>query len=477
MGKGSFPSFSSSGFSSNRRFVSFLLSHLHSGQIKLLLVNGFSFLVIRLFTGTWQTSVGVGFYILGTYSYLQLFPQVQRSDVRQFLYRFYIFLHLLIFLYFQRHGYVAVLNVENVISPQTLVGLVGFAFYILRSLAVCRVVYHKILPVPPFLSYVLAISFFGVFLAGPIFNEEQLKKFYPLDIRLPSLFRIHRHLHLLIGGLWFKLVFANWLSQWVDVKEIASALGILRSVFCFELQVYFDFAGYSLIALFFCRIFNIPLCFNFQQPFSANDLPEFWRRWHVGLGTWYKETLFLPLKSRFPGGLGNVFALYAVFIISSQWHGATRNFFLWGLFHASAYVLWIGLLVRFASHRGGAIFSKLYLLIVIFFGRLLFMDSDFPRLVEKIRRLAHLGQLGGELSGIIPESITHVKLLWFSCWPNIVVAALILLTIGHEIFSPMYQEKNGEPYHYFRPGLFCLLFFTLMLLLMQPIRPGFVYGR
>ncbi len=448
-------------------------------NFKLGLLNVFSFIAITIISGSVWTPLVLGAHAVGTYFYIQAFSRLKTLKSKRLTYYAFFLTHVGIFLWFQANGYIGILNIENVTSPQTLPFLIGFAFYILQSVTILNAVYRGFIEPLDFQTYLLAISFCGAFLAGPIFNLDQLKKFKFLKISSPSLERIYDNSHLFVGALFFKYVFANWLSQWVDIKEVDSPLGIAGSVLCFELQVYFDFAGYSLMALFLCRLFNIPMYFNFQHPFAAKDIPEFWRRWHVGLGTWFKENIFSPLKGKWGSKWGTKLAIpLAVFLCSAMWHGPTRNFFLWGLMHGLAFIVAVNVISKFSGYRAGRLFSKVYVLVVIFYGRLLFMDSNYPRLIAKFKELGHFRRMVEEFLLKLPSNQENFKALLYSHGDDLFVGVLIFLFICYEIFAPAQFTRQDRPYNYFKPGFVSIGLFILMLLLLQPMhRVGFVYGR
>jgi alginate O-acetyltransferase complex protein AlgI len=352
----------------------------------------------------------------------------------------------------------------------------GYAFYFLQTLAIHRVVYRRIARSLDFQHYVLAVSFCGAFLAGPIFNQEQLLKIETLEISFPVPFRIYKYFHFLVGALLFKYVFANWLSQWVVLSESSSPLLIARSVLCFELQVYFDFAGYSLLSFFLCRIFGIAMYHNFQHPFAARNIPEFWRRWHTGLGTFFKENIYLPLKSAFPGQTRMwMVAPMIVFLVSAAWHGPTRNFLLWGLFHGMSFVLAVSALKMFPKSAMVRWGGRLFLFIVLFYGRLLFMESDFDILIRKFRRLGMMKQMFHEFTVSLPAA-DQLFALFLTKWDSFVVGFGVLAFVAYEVF--FVKKESQGCYRYFRPGILSLVLLMIVFLFFQPAHhAGFVYGR
>ncbi len=447
------------------------------GNLKIALVNVMSFVVIAILSGSPKTAIFLATYTLVTFAYIRWLDLCNSERLRAWMYFTFLFGHAAAFLLLQHRGFIGILNIENATAPKTLPYLVGFSFYILQTLTICGAVYRRFIEPLNLQRYILALTFCGAFLAGPLFNHAEIKKFRTLDINLPSLESIYAGLHLLLGALLFKLVIANWLAQWVDINETASPLAVTRSIGAFELQVYFDFAGYSLIALFICRIFAVPMYFNFHHPFAARDIPEFWRRWHVGLGTWFKENVFLPLRA----AMGTKWAArsvgpLAVFFVSAAWHGPTRNFLSWGLFHGLAFLFAIHVISRTTHLWVGRLLSRLFVFVVIFYGRLLFMDSNVPRLMMKFRSLGMFKRLVHEFIDIVPTTLETWQAMLLTHWDHVAVGLLMGFFIAYEVLHP--AARSGEPYQYFKPGVVSVLMFIVILLFFKPMSgSGFVYGR
>ena len=457
-----------------------ILASLNQSDLRIAVVNILSFAMIGLFSGSYFTLIVLGAYSIGTFHYINLIADATNQPQRRALYASFLILHGIAFVVLQANGFVGILNLDNVVSPSTLPFLIGFAFYILQSMAIAGSVYRRIIPPLDFQRYVLVISFCGAFLAGPIFNQNELKKISNLEIALPNIVKIQTDIHLLINAVLFKYVFANWLSQWVDINEKESPFRIARSVLCFEMQVYFDFAGYSLLALFLCRIFGLPIYFNFNHPFAAKNIPEFWRRWHIGLGTWFKENVYMPLKERKNKKWATRAVLpLVVFVTSAMWHGLTRNFLVWGLFHATAFIVAVNVLDKISSYRVGKLFSKIYVLVVVFYGRLLFMDSNFGRLHEKIVELGNFPQMLREISLSFPQTFSDLQYALINGLDNWCIGTLVVTAITYELFFIKTNEHHQDPYRYFKSGLVpTVLTLVIVLIFMQPIhRMSFVYGR
>jgi D-alanyl-lipoteichoic acid acyltransferase DltB (MBOAT superfamily) len=440
---------------------------IHPG---ILLLNVISFLAIALFSCF--LFLHIAFNFAGTAG----LERITGLSTRRNIYWLCIGANVSSFFILQHMGFIGILDSNNVSAPSTLPFLMGYAFYTLQAIAIHSAVYRSVISGLNFQRYMLALSFCGAFLAGPIFNQDQLKDFEDLEISFPTPARIYEHLHFLVGAFVFKYVFANWLSQWVHGLDVSSPLMIARTVFCFELQVYFDFAGYSLISLFLCRIFGIPMYHNFQHPFVARNIPEFWRRWHVGLGTFFKENVFSPLKAVYPHPMATrVLLPMTVFMLSALWHGPTRNFVLWGLLHGLAFVVSVAVLKSWRNSFLLRLGARLSVFAVLFYGRLLFMESDFDRLVQKFRELGRFEKMGREVAALFATRDQLAQTL-LKNWDGFVIGSAIGCVLAYEIWG--IKANDPRCYRYLKPGLWAFLLLLLMLLFFQAAEhAGFVYGR
>jgi D-alanyl-lipoteichoic acid acyltransferase DltB (MBOAT superfamily) len=446
---------------------------IHPG---ILLLNVISFLTIALFSGTILTSGFLFLHIALNYAGTVGLERITSASARKNIYWFCVGANVSSFFILQHMGFIGILDSNNVSAPSTLPFLMGYAFYTLQAIAVHSAVYRSVITGLNFQRFMLALSFCGAFLAGPIFNQDQLKAFEDIEITFPTPARIYEHLHFLVGAFLFKYVFANWLSQWVDGLDISSPLMIARTVFCFELQVYFDFAGYSLLSLFLCRIFYIPMYHNFQHPFVARNIPDFWRRWHVGLGTFFKENVFAPLKAMYPHRMATrVILPMTVFLVSALWHGPTRNFVLWGLLHGLAFVLSVAILKSWQNGFFLRLGARLSVFVVLFYGRLLFMESDFDRLIQKFRELGRFEKMGREVLTLFAAR-GHIKATFLQHWESWAIGSAIACVLAYELWG--IKANDTRCYRYLKPGLWAFLLLLLTLLFFQPAEhAGFVYGR
>jgi len=220
---------------------------------------------------------------------------------------------------------------------------VGISFYTFQLLSYSVDVFRKpeILQ-KNYFSLLLYIALFPQLVAGPIVKyhdiAEHLKK------RDMNLEKIAEGLRRFSFGLGKKVLIANTLGNIVDIVyswEYSSYNITITwiTAILYALQIYYDFSGYSDMALGLGKIFGFELKENFNYPYDATSIKDFWRKWHISLSTWFKEYLYIPLGGSRKGKNRTIINKYIVFFLTGLWHGANSTFVIWGLIHGTCSVL------------------------------------------------------------------------------------------------------------------------------------------
>lgn len=206
--------------------------------------------------------------------------------------------------------------------------------------------------------YALYVMFYPQLVAGPIERPQnllhQFREHHSFDIG-----RIYEGLRLMLWGLFKKVVIADRLSLYVnavygDVEAHSGANLALATVF-FAIQIYCDFSGYSDMALGSARVMGFKLMTNFNRPYFAKNIQEFWKRWHISLSTWFRDYVYISLGGNRVGKLKVYFNVAIVFLLSGFWHGANWTFVVWGAIHAFlivTYMLYKEYISKDKSHGG-----------------------------------------------------------------------------------------------------------------------------
>lgn len=214
---------------------------------------------------------------------------------------------------------------------------IGISFYTFQTLSYSIDIFRgKIIPEKDLSVFSLYVAFFPQILAGPI---ERASKLLPQLQRIEgsaNLFFIG--IKLILFGLFKKVIVADKLALIVDPifnsPELFSGIFLLLGTVFFTFQIYCDFSGYTDIAIGTANLFGIKLSQNFNYPYKAKSLQEFWHRWHISLSTWFRDYVYFPLGGNKVKGLRWALNIFIVFFLSSIWHGIGITFLLWGSLHA-----------------------------------------------------------------------------------------------------------------------------------------------
>jgi alginate O-acetyltransferase complex protein AlgI len=220
---------------------------------------------------------------------------------------------------------------------------VGISFYVFRSLSYTIDFYRGDVPRERnVLRYATFVAFFPELIAGPIDRATSL---LPQLRRTTTVSRtdIADGLSLLIVGLFKKIALADYLAMYVDQVYATPATqqspALLLASVAFAWQIYFDFSGYTDMARGIGRMMGLRLMLNFNNPYLASGLGDFWRRWHISLSTWFRDYVYIPLGGNRHGTFRIYVNMALTMLISGLWHGAAWTFVIWGAVHAAGYTL------------------------------------------------------------------------------------------------------------------------------------------
>lgn len=220
---------------------------------------------------------------------------------------------------------------------------VGISFYTFQTVSYVLDVYRgEREPESHFGKFALFVAFFPHLVAGPIVRAKKLVPQFSVEQRW-DWDRALSGLGWMLWGFFKKVVIADRAAALVNVvyarPERWQGTTILVATYAFAFQIYCDFSGYSDIAIGAARILGIELTKNFDDPYASASMPEFWRRWHISLSTWFRDYVYVPLGGNRVGPLRRAWNLFVVFLLSGLWHGANWTFVAWGAFHGALLVL------------------------------------------------------------------------------------------------------------------------------------------
>lgn len=236
---------------------------------------------------------------------------------------------------------------QNWDSFRNLIIPIGISFYSFQMVAFCVDTLMQDLKMPKLIDYLNFGAFFPQVVAGPIERRALLlPQLETLNSNSRLIDDINLGVRYIIAGIFYKLVLSDNIGTGIPkMMEFDSAYQIYLLNLFFTFRIYFDFAGYSLIAFGLARCLGIEITLNFKSPLTAVNIGEYWRRWHSSLSTWLRDYIYFPLGgSRTKWWALNIMI---VFFVSGLWHGANWNFVIWGL------SLGIGLIIFRCFHRAG----------------------------------------------------------------------------------------------------------------------------
>lgn len=335
------------------------------------------------------------------------------------------------------------LHTHMSIAPITLP--IGISFFTFHAISYIVDIYRgqgKALKNP--LHMGVYISLFPQLVAGPIIRyhdvAEQLAK------RRNTLDQFASGIERFVYGLGKKLLLANPLGQIADQAfstpvELLSTPIAWFGIICYTLQIYFDFSGYSDMAIGLARLFGFELTENFNYPYIAKSIREFWRRWHLSLSTWFRDYLYIPLGGNRGSKLRERMNLYSVFLLCGLWHGASLNFAFWGLFHGTFLVLERGRLGQFLNSLPN-FFSHLYTLLIVMIGWVFFKSESFTYSLIYIKTLF----LGGHASGFTPQMEHYLNThTYFILMIALIASTPLCAFLARDWKSRRFPNHSHEP--------------------------------
>ena len=280
---------------------------------------------------------------------------------------------------------------------------IGISFYTFQAMSYTIDVYRGETPAQKNpIDLATYVALFPQLIAGPIVRYSAVAE--QLVTRTHTLEKTAEGIRRFALGLGKKVLIANVLGEFCTAfraTEHPSVVFTWIYGIAFALQIYFDFSGYSDMAIGLGKFFGFTFMENFNYPFISKSISEFWRRWHISLGSWFRDYVYIPLGGSRVSSIRWVFNFFVVWMLTGLWHGAAWNFVLWGLYFAIMLAVERLLLSRILPKLRG--FSHVY---VLFFILISFIIFDAPDLASAGRNLSHL--FGG-VPFITAETLYHLK--------------------------------------------------------------------
>ena len=282
---------------------------------------------------------------------------------------------------------------------------IGISFYTFQILSYTIDVYRNDVPAQKnIINLATYITMFPQLIAGPIVRYSDIAK--QLEERTHSFENFSKGIRRFVLGLGKKILIANTLGELCDIFKDSNDKSVLfywLYAVAFGLHVYFDFSGYSDMAIGLGRIFGFRFSENFNYPYISKSATEFWRRWHMSLGTWFRDYVYIPLGGNRVSKPIWFFNIFVVWFLTGFWHGAAWNFIIWGLFFAVLLIVEKLVLLKYLNKR--KVLSRVYTLVAVGISFVIFNATDMKEAFSYIG-----GMFGvGEISLVSTEFFYYLK--------------------------------------------------------------------
>lgn len=317
---------------------------------------------------------------------------IEKSNYRKIVVIADIGINILLLVYFKYLNFIIEsintifslkLEYKNVTLP------IGISFFTFQAMSYVIDVYRKECKAESnFIHVALYVAFFPQLIAGPIVKYKDID--YQIRNRKESIQKVAIGIRRFCYGLGKKVIVSNMLAMTVDniiALDIVNVSWYLAwtAAIMYSLQIYYDFSGYSDMAIGLAKIFGFDIEENFHYPYLSKSITEFWRRWHISLGSWFRDYVYIPMGGNRKGKIRTNINLAVVFFLTGVWHGASWNFIVWGIYHGFFVIVErLGLLKLL---KKSVIFAHFYTVLIFVSGWIFFRLTDLIQIVEYLKRM------------------------------------------------------------------------------------------
>ena len=278
--------------------------------------------------------------------------------------------------------------------PLLQIGLpIGISFYTFQILSYNIDVYRGDVKAQKKLMHLATyITMFPQLIAGPIVRYKDVA--VQLASREHSMDKVALGIRRFVFGLSKKILIANVLGELCETFRVSNDKSVLfywMYTIAFSLHIYFDFSGYSDMAIGLGKIFGFDFMENFNYPYISKSITEFWRRWHISLGNWFRDYVYIPLGGSRVNVVRHLFNILVVWMLTGFWHGAAWNFIIWGLYFAVLLVIEKTYLLKYLEHS--KVLSHVYVVFAVVISFVVFNATSLPQVLTDIGGLFGSGNL------------------------------------------------------------------------------------
>lgn len=435
-------------------------------------------LLISLIFYAWGEPVYVFLMMFTTvFDYLigLLINKYRRNKIKsKRIFIFAVLVNLGILGFFKYYGFV----IENINSVFSLnIGYnqlslpIGISFYTFQTLSYVIDVYlDKVKVQKSLISFGLYVTMFPQLVAGPIVRYTDID--YQLKHRTHSMNKFGEGVDRFIQGLSKKVLLANNIGmiftsiQQYDASEI-SVLTAWLAIAAYTLQLYFDFSGYSDMAIGLGKMLGFDFIENFNYPYISKSVTEFWRRWHISLGSWFREYVYIPLGGNRCSTIFQLRNLCIVWFLTGLWHGADWNFILWGLYYGLILII-EKFLLKDILERMPSFIQHIYTMVLVMIGWTFFGIESIQKSLEYIKVMFFLN--GNKIIDSTFIYYLHTNLIL------LIILILCSTPIVNKVFKKIIQNGRMEGVTLAVTVQFVLLFLSIAYLVNETYNP-FLYFR
>ena len=389
--------------------------------------------------------------------------------------RLYLFIDIsvnLLILFFFKYADFIITNINNITKlniPLWNIPLpIGVSFNTFQSLSYIIDVYRGTVKCEKsFYNYLAYTMLFPQIIAGPIVRYENVDK--ELEHKDISVDNFIKGIKRFIIGLGKKVLIANNVGVlWnliengnIELTFVSAWLGIIA----FALQIYFDFSGYSDMAIGLAKIFGMKFNENFNLPYISKSITEFWRRWHITLSSWFRDYIYIPLGGNRKGLAKQIRNILIVWFLTGAWYGASWNFILWGLYFGIILILEKIFVLKILD-KTGKVFGHLYAIFLILIGWVIFAFEDLTKIATYLQTMFDVSNF-----------VNNETLYYLKNYAVIIIIGIICSTSVLRKTLNKLSNTNNNIYKLLEIGLYMVIFVLCTANLVTDTFNPFLYFR
>lgn len=367
------------------------ISVLLTKQIRNIKLQNILLVVFSLLFYAWSNPIYVVLLILSIlWNYFTAFELEAQDDekTKKILLIVSVVVNLFILGFYKYTGFL--MDILHIQSNLKIALPVGLSFFTFSELSYIFDVYNrKSKPQKSIILFTLYVSFFGKISMGPIVSYHEMEE--QLTNRTLSKAQYASGMVLFSKGLIKKVLLADQLSYVYSIlQNNTSALGVWLLAISYMLQIYFDFSGYSDMAIGLSRFFGFDFKPNFDHPYTATSVQDFWRKWHISLSQWFRDYLYIPLGGNRVDKNTYIRNIFIVWFCTGLWHGANWTFILWGLYYGCLLLL-EKFYLREKLEKLPKPISHIYTLLVVLIGWVFFMSPNITTAFTTLQKMIGIG--------------------------------------------------------------------------------------